>query len=126
MPRLPHPILAAVLVSAPPLSPLPPISVPLALHPCHQGPALRTLMQFVEIEPSLCVSAAKFSHQAGVGEGSGAGKGGGGGGLPGEGTLWGGLFAELVRTIVLGPCSMQPKLLKSLGEDYVNVHDDVR
>ncbi|CAN0156954.1 unnamed protein product, partial [Ectocarpus sp. 12 AP-2014] len=31
-----------------------------------------------------------------------------------------------MRTIVLGPCSMEPKLLKSLGEDFVNVHDDIR
>ena len=84
-------------------------------------------MQFVEIEPNLCVSAAKFSDPAGGmgGRSSGAGKGGDGG-VPGEGTLWGGLFGEVVRTVVLGPSSMQPKLLKSLGEDYVNVHDDVR
>ncbi|CAN0352586.1 unnamed protein product, partial [Ectocarpus sp. 8 AP-2014] len=89
-----------------------------------QGPALRTLMQFVEIEPILCVSAAKLSH-AGR---RGGGLVGGDGGLasPGAGTIWGGLFAELMRTIVLGPCSMEPKLLKSLGEDFVNVHDDIR
>ncbi|CAM9841492.1 unnamed protein product, partial [Ectocarpus fasciculatus] len=89
-----------------------------------QGPALRTLMQFVEIEPVLCVSAAKLSS-AGR---RGGGLVGGDGGLasPGAGTIWGGLFAELMRTIVLGPCSMEPKLLKSLGEDFVNVHDDIR
>lgn len=94
-------------------------------------------MQFVEIEPSLCVSAARFSRRAGSkGSGRGGGSAGKGGdvglsspgedGVPGEGTVWGGLFAELVRAIVLGPSSMQPKLLKSLGEDYVNVHDDIR
>ncbi|CAM9566144.1 unnamed protein product, partial [Hapterophycus canaliculatus] len=83
-----------------------------------QGPALRTIMQFVEIEPSLCVSAAKFSRagRSGVGEQS----------SPGAGTIWGGLFAELMRAVLLGPCSMQPKLLKCLGEDFVNVHDDIR
>lgn len=81
-------------------------------------------MQFVEIEPKLCVSAAKFSR-SGKSDG-GAVSSTGGAGAPGDGTIWGGLFAELVRTIVLGPCSMQPKLLQALGEDYVNVHDDIR
>lgn len=94
--------------------------------PAFQGPALRTLMQFVEIEPSLCVSAAKFSHPVGARGRGGAVEIAREGAVPGEGTVWGGLFSEVVRTIVLGPCSMQPKLLKSLGDDYVNVHDDVR
>ncbi|CAN0503964.1 unnamed protein product, partial [Ectocarpus sp. 12 AP-2014] len=80
--------------------------------------------RFVEIEPILCVSAAKLSR-AGR---RGGGLAGGDGGLasPGAGTIWGGLFAELMRTIVLGPCSMEPELLKSLGEYFVNVHDDIR
>lgn len=92
--------------------------------PC-QGPALRTLMHFVEIEPSLCICvASKFS--GGVGRGSGGGVGVSSAAMSGEGTVWGGLFAEVMRAVILGPCSMQPKLLKALGEDYVNVHDDVR
>ena len=106
--------------SSPPASPIRPTPV------IHQGPALRTLMQFVEIEPSLCVTAASLSRPVGArGGGDAVGKGREGG-VPGEGTVWGGLFAEVVRTIVLGPCSMQPKLLEALGGDYVNVHDDVR
>lgn len=89
-------------------------------------------MHFVEIEPSLCVSAAKFvgSTTAAAAAAGGAGASAAGGamraGATGEGTIWGGLFAELMRVLVLGPCSMQPKLLKALGDDYVNVHDDIR
>lgn len=81
-------------------------------------------MQFVEVEPKLCISAAKFLRSGRSNRGAVSSTGVVG--VPGEGTIWGGLFAELVRTIVLGPCSMQPKLLQALGEDYVNVHDDIR
>lgn len=99
-------------------------------------------MHFVEIEPSLCTTAAKLSAVGKIGGGSGsiggttsrggvAGVGGGegevsGAAVAGEGTVWGGLFAEIMRAVMLGPCSMEPRLLKVLGEGYVNVHDDVR
>lgn len=97
-------------------------------------------MHFVEIEPSLCVTAAKRSSLGKMVGTSGGGAGGGGGAvgagdgeegvsssaMSGEGTIWGGLFAEIIRAVVLGPCSMEPRLLKVLGEGFVNVHDDVR
>ena len=96
-------------------------------------------MHFVEIEPSLCVTAAKRSSLGKMIGSSGSGAGGGGvvgtgdgeegassSAMSGEGTIWGGLFAEIMRAVILGPCSMEPRLLKVLGEGFVNVHDDVR
>lgn len=44
----------------------------------------------------------------------------------GEDTVWGGLFFEIVRGLTLGPSSMQPRLLKAFGDDYVNTQDDIR
>lgn len=74
-------------------------------------------MHFVEIEPSLCFSAANLVRRSST---SGVPR------MTGEGTIWSGLFAEVMRAMILGPCSMQPKLLKSLGDDFANVHDDIR
>lgn len=116
---------------------MPPISIPMAPTPdyLHQGAALRTLMQFVELEPSLCVSTAPkvglpAAATARVGSGALANEQGAraarGPVGAGGGTVWGGLFFEVVRALALGPCSMQLKVLKALGEDYVNVHDDIR
>lgn len=102
------------------LTPSPPPPTSSSPSPLVQGPALRTIMHFVEVEPSLCVSAAKFVGSAAATATAAART------FAGEGTIWGGLFAELVRVLVLGPCSMEPKLLKALGDDYVNVHDDLR
>lgn len=74
-------------------------------------------MHFVEIEPSLCFSVANLARRSST---AGVTR------MSGEGTIWSGLFAEVMRAVILGPHSMQPKLLKSLGEDFANVHDDIR
>lgn len=89
-------------------------------------------MHFVELEPSLCVSAAAFAKpwkntSSGLGDDRDAGEEAfTRAAVWGQGTIWGGLFAELVRAVILGPCSMETKLLKALGEEFVNVHDDIR
>lgn len=87
-------------------------------------------MHFVELEPKLCVSTAPNSRRSRAADRSvrqeGGGEGVAAGIVSGENTVWGGLFLEVMRVLTLGPFSMRPKLLKALGEDYVNVHDDVR